>query len=1353
MADVPGAKADEPHGERRERSGPVPAIADIASVESLVEEGADVLDPSEADALPALLLEAGQCLSGRFVVERFAGIGGMGVVHRGTDLHTREAVAIKVMARQGPDDRHRFAQEVAVLAELSHPAIVRYIAHGTTARGMPFLVMEWLNGEDLAMRFERSPLTAEESLSLVRRACEAIAVAHARGVVHRDIKPSNLFLVNGNPAWLKVLDFGIARPRDGARLLTRSGTVLGTVGYMSPEQAMAASDVDARADVFALGCVLFECLAGRAAFVAPNPVAVLAKVLREEPPRVSELRPGLEALDALVARMMAKKPEKRPKDAAEVLVALDSLGRAPSSELPLSGRQEGLTGGEQRIVSVILGEPRDTRSAEPVSREQLEIEVGRFREITSRFGAESMVLRGGALLIVLSGRGAATDQAAQAATCALLLGRLRPDLRLGVATGLAETTGRIPVGAAIDRAAELVGWDGGLDDEIGIDALTAGLLDPRFDVQREDDKLVLIGHGRDFEGTRLLMGKPTPFLGRDKELAFLDLTLRQCIEESVARAVLITGPPGQGKSRLRHELVEKARERDDVRILMARADPVGAGSAFMLARQLVLRAVGLREGASPAEQHAGLRAYVARVCKDEDFGRIADFLGELIGVPSSEGSSPEFRAARSDPQIMGVWLRRSFGEWLVAECAVTPLLLVLEDLHWGDLPSVTYVGEALRGAATKPLMVLALARPEVHEAFPHLWTGTEKLDVVLGRLTPRAAERLARGALGEKAARDTVSRIVERADGNAFYLEELIRRVAEGGEETLPETVLALVQSRLEQLELDARRIVRAASVFGGTFWGGGIAALLGTAPEVTDLEAWLRALVDRELFTATRESRFPGESEYTFRHGLVRESAYATLTDVDRATGHRLAGDWLERVGEKDALTLADHFEQGGDDARATPWLVQAAQTARDGGNVEVAIGLGRRGISGGAQGVQRGLLSLVVTQALGMRGDWIEGVDPAREAMALLPAGSTPWFEAVGAALMTGALLGDLQITTPAIHAVVSVPVPTERSGPYGFAVLSVTQGLACASQVEAARSVLAGAEAIATGAPEADLVFDMWIRIARSVLQLGSAEFASALANLSEARALADRTGSASGRALSSMYLVFVLSQTGAIQRASMATAELVSFSEPLGRRFESDWAQLFLTWARVASGRVAAEDIALLRALLGQRDHLMVTSARAVLSQALVAVGDIDGASREATLAMEGAVLAWSQATALRSGALVELGLGRPERALALADKGLEAGAASNQPTTDSTLRLARAEALRALGRVEESRDAIREARDRVLRIAAAIEDPELCVSYVTNIVANARTLQFASAWLDEEGLASAPASTKPGHDRQ
>jgi predicted ATPase len=329
--------------------------------------------------------------------------------------------------------------------------------------------------------------------------------------------------------------------------------------------------------------------------------------------------------------------------------------------------------------------------------------------------------------------------------------------------------------------------------------------------------------------------------------------------------------------------------------------------------------VGVREGEPVAEQQSKVRAHVARVCKGADHERTADFLGELVSAPSSGRPSPELRSARNDPTIMAEWLRRSFAEWRATECAAGPLLLVLEDLHWGDLPSVTYLGEALRALAKRPLMVLALGRPEVHDDFPSLWKGTAEIG--LGGLTSRAAERLVRAALGDGVTADTVARIVERADGNAFYVEELVRRVSEGGGDSLPETVLALVQSRLEQLEPEARRVVRAASVFGEVFWRGAVAALLGGASEARDVDAWLRTVVEREVFSAGRESSFPGEREYRFQHGLLRDAAYAMLTESDRKTGHRLAGAWLEAAGEKDALTMADHLERGGVTSRAVDW------------------------------------------------------------------------------------------------------------------------------------------------------------------------------------------------------------------------------------------------------------------------------------------------------------------------------------------------------------------------------------------------------------------------------------------------
>lgn len=232
---------DEPRHGAESEERPDPDLVD-----SFLREASEVLEPAAAMRLP---LMPGAILGDRFRIEGLAGSGGMGTIHRATDLHMARRVAVKVTASGDADDEARFARESAVLAELTHPAIVRYLAHGQTPRGTQFLVMDWLEGEDLAQRLARTELTIDESLSVVGRACEGLGFAHARGIIHRDLKPSNLFLVDGAPERTTLIDFGIARERSDTRTFTRSGTLLGTVGYMSPEQAMGSRELDARSDL------------------------------------------------------------------------------------------------------------------------------------------------------------------------------------------------------------------------------------------------------------------------------------------------------------------------------------------------------------------------------------------------------------------------------------------------------------------------------------------------------------------------------------------------------------------------------------------------------------------------------------------------------------------------------------------------------------------------------------------------------------------------------------------------------------------------------------------------------------------------------------------------------------------------------------------------------------------------------------------------------------------------------------------------------------------------------------------------------------------------------------------------
>src|SRR5262249_37108041 len=258
----------------------------------------------------------------------------MGVVYRAKDRTTGGAVALKILHDQAPaSHRERLLREARVLAALTHPAFVRYLDFGHTDTGKPFLAMEWLDGEDLAARLRGGGVTAGDAILITTRVASALGVAHQRGVVHRDVKPSNLFLVGGDPGRVKLLDFGIARIQAAADVMTRTGAPIGTPRYMAPEQARGARDVDARADVFSLGCVLFECLTGRPPFPGDGYAAVFAKILLEEAPTIGAFRDDLPpALEDLVARMLAKDPHARPRDGAAVATELEAVGELGAAQ-------------------------------------------------------------------------------------------------------------------------------------------------------------------------------------------------------------------------------------------------------------------------------------------------------------------------------------------------------------------------------------------------------------------------------------------------------------------------------------------------------------------------------------------------------------------------------------------------------------------------------------------------------------------------------------------------------------------------------------------------------------------------------------------------------------------------------------------------------------------------------------------------------------------------------------------------------------------------------------------------------------------------------------------------------------
>ncbi len=260
----------------------------------------------------------------RFCVEHVVGSGAMGTVFRATDTSTGLPCALKVLRTGG--HAARFVREVGVLARLEHPRIVRYLGHGTTAQGEPFLAMEWLEGEDLRARLRRQGLTVAETLTVGIGVAAGLAAAHRAGVIHRDIKPTNLLIVDGQLENVKIVDFGVARASDAEGPITQSRDLVGSPAYMAPEQASDLRAVGPAADVYALGAILHECIGGRPPVIS----GTLTGGRPGAPLGLRALRPDVPAEVAqIVDRMVARNPAARPRDGAAAHAALDRVARAP----------------------------------------------------------------------------------------------------------------------------------------------------------------------------------------------------------------------------------------------------------------------------------------------------------------------------------------------------------------------------------------------------------------------------------------------------------------------------------------------------------------------------------------------------------------------------------------------------------------------------------------------------------------------------------------------------------------------------------------------------------------------------------------------------------------------------------------------------------------------------------------------------------------------------------------------------------------------------------------------------------------------------------------------------------------
>ncbi|WP_437990691.1 protein kinase domain-containing protein [Sorangium sp. So ce145] len=1317
-------------------------------------------------------MRVGEIVDERFQIEGLAGSGGMGHVYRARDRRSGDTVALKVLRRAEKGELSRFSCEVEALSALRVPGVVRYIAHGVAAGGKPYLVMEWLAGETLAERIARRGLTPAESVDVVARIAETLGALHGQGVVHRDLKPSNLLLVEGRLDRAMVLDFGIARFRIDQQL-TLPGTVLGTPEYMAPEQARGERRVDARADVFALGCVLFKCLTGRAAFQGAGALAVMVKVLLDEPPRLREVRPDLpDELDVLVTRMLAKQPDGRPRDGAAVAEELRAIdlsragaadGAYPAALAPVLE----LTSSERRVTCLVLAHERS--APEEVTRSQEEEQAratGRADELyalAERYQGQIELIDARSPLLVLTSAEAATDLAAQAARCALSLRALLGGAQVSLVTGRAELTSRIPMGELIDRAVQLLPSRGepGAVAAVRIDEVTAGLLGGRFETSCEGGARFLHGARDDLRVTSApaLLGKPVACFGRERELAVLAAELDRSTEESTSGALLVVAAAGMGKSRLRQEFLETVSARNaraadrarggggadladgtHVEVWIGQGDPMSSGSAFGLLSRALRSAIGIVDGEPLEERRRKVRARVERH-PELDVGRVSAFLGELLGAPFPDDDI-RVGAARRNRQLMGDQLRLSWEEFIRAECARQPVLLILEDLQWGDLPTLTMVEAALRSLRDLPFLVLGLARPEVHEAFPGLSQGRFGNQMMLPPLTRRASERLVRAALGDEASAELVATLVDRADGNPFYLEEQVRAVAAGHGADLPETVLAMVQARIEALDAEARRVLRAASVFGQAFWPSAVSALLGGA-EVT---RWLSELERREVVHRRGPGRLRGEVEYRFRHALVREAAYGMLTEADRRLGHALAGAWLEGAGEPDAMALAEHFERGAVPARAAAAYLRAAQHALEGNDLGAAIARAERGLECAPEPAVVGALRLVQAEAHVWRGDLALAEQRGTDAARHLAPGSAPWFAAVTQAVAAASKLGGFDRVERWMDEAVVVTASQGAESARSTCLCMGASTLAFAGRPAIVDGLIAEVEramgdGASTGAGAgAEVVAGL--HQARAFRAMSGGDPGACVTGLEAALVAFEQVGDRRNACITRANLGYSYGELGDFGGAEAALRSVLEATERMGLHEVAAAAQASLGQVLAYRGRLAearAVEEAALASSQRLGDPRAEVVSRSYLAKIALLAGDLAGAEREARLAeaLESASPFRVTAMAIRARALI--GLGRAAEALAAAGEALAAlESLGGIEEGESMIRLVHAEAFSAVGDAASAAVAISSARDKLLDRAAGVRDPEWRGRFLSHVPDNARTLELASQWVGAVG---------------
>ncbi|WP_441289970.1 serine/threonine-protein kinase [Sorangium sp. KYC3313] len=728
---------------------------------------------------------------------RLAGAGGFGAVFSAEPEEGGPTVAIKVARAGQPDASARLVKEMRALYDVGPPHVPAVYGCGQLASGAPYFVMEYLDGPTLADRLVArgvaGPMPAREACALARAALRALEAIHARGYVHRDVKPENIF-VYGAPLAARagdgghratIIDLGLAAgSREPSPGLTAESDAPGTAEYMAPEQCDGRGDVDARADVYALGAVLFELLTGKPPFWGP-PALVRQDHLSRRPPRPSSIAPISRSLEEIVLRCLAKDRGQRFASAAALGAALESFERGherrpghlrrPTTDPPPPSARSV----ERRAVALLFFEAKlDVvalqRRLSALGGELAHAAGGRFVAVFDHADGASPLRRAAHAGRELEQQRVLSRGLLDLATVSV---QPRPDGTRRFLSPLFHREDRLaaggPPGLALSPAAAAA---------LGDDASQTpgdGLPPPGPASARPMLAAALPDADTAFDSSS------QPLFGRNDVLDALVAGARDAVATATPTIASVIGVAGHGKSRLAGALAQRLRALEGrAEVIELRTGEPVAGGADRVVREILQRALALPSSPPADGGSALLRRRLAGAQQARLGAAVALALGWISDDPLAEERYPELRALSAAPGALRAALSVAAGEALRRRSRRTPLFVVLDDAHVADDAALAALEYAALAEAQAPLFICAFGRPSFESARPSFGERAARHETYrLEALDRESAIALCRRLLlpAEDVPEPAVAHLVERAQGVPLLLIELVRGLKRGG--------------------------------------------------------------------------------------------------------------------------------------------------------------------------------------------------------------------------------------------------------------------------------------------------------------------------------------------------------------------------------------------------------------------------------------------------------------------------------------------------------------------------------------------------------------------------------------------